>query len=400
MNFIQNIQHIGDQILNFLKSINFIILLFLLIIICHILLLVLRDKKYIDIFKKNKDQEDISITDLKELPLVNIVIPAWKEGETFRNCLTLIDQLSYPKLKVITNAGGADETIKIANSFKDKENFTVLYQKAGEGKIKAINDCLDYVFKGIIFLIDADIYLNDEILIKMIYPIINHDEEVVISALKPPNSILNVNIVKYLYINRSYQFRFKFSRYIYGVGSNACIKYEAIKKMGRFSEKRLSDDGISTGIDLASKGIKSFILINNKIQADTYPTKIIEYFRQNIRWLENALIYSIKNKKIRIIKFLGLVLVSLYLLLIPILLFLNLYLFSIGLLFLLSIYLKKVRKTIFYKLNNRNESIKLRIPFFLSLIYYIYLDLIINIVVFFEMIFFRKKYKKRKNLLP
>ncbi|HEC37432.1 MAG TPA: glycosyltransferase family 2 protein, partial [bacterium] len=396
---IQNFLNLGDQILNFLNSIYFVLLLFLLIVIYHILLLRLRDKKYIDILKKYKDQEEISINDLKDLPLVSVIVPAWKEGETFRNCLNFIDQLSYPRIKVFINAGGSKETLDIADSFKNNNKFTLLYQKEGEGKIKAINDCLDYIFEGIIFLVDADIYLNDEILIKMIYPIINQNEQVVISALRPPNSILNINLVKYLYINRCFQFRHKFSRYIYGVGSNACIKYEAIKKLGKFSEKKLSDDGAATGVDLASKGIKSFILINNKIQADTYPMNITEYFRQNLRWYENSLQYSIKSKKMRVIKFFGLFLVSIYLLIIPILLFLNISFFLIGLLFLLSIYLKKIRKIIFYKLNNKDESLKLGLAFFLYLIFYIYLDLLINIIVFFEMLFYRKAYKKRKNLL-
>ncbi|KKM95906.1 hypothetical protein LCGC14_1183540 [marine sediment metagenome] len=399
MSLIQTIQYIGNYILNFLNSINFIIILLLLIITYHILLLVLRDKIYIDSIKKYKDPEDISINCLKELPLVNIVVPAWNEGETFKKCLRLINQLSYPKLKVITNAGGSKETISIANSFKNKDNFTIIYQKAGEGKIRAINDCLGYINEGLIFLIDADIYLNDEILIKMIYPIINRDEKVVISLLRPSNSIINYNIVKYLYINRSFEFRHKFSRYVYGVAPNACIKYEVIKEIGKFTEKRFSDDGLSIGMDFSTIGIKSFILVDNKIQADNYPFKIIEYFNQNIRWLENNLFTSIKNKKIRIIKFLGLVLISLYLLIFPFILFFNIYFFLIGLLFLLSIYLKKVRKIVFYKLTNKNESIKFGLIFLLNLILYIYLDSIINIIVFTEMLFFRKAYKKRKNFL-
>jgi len=126
--------------------------LFFLISIYHVLLLILRDRRYIVILRSyNKDPEDISINDLKELPLVNIIVPAWKEGEYFRDCLILITQLSYPKLKVIINAGGSKETIEIANSYKMNKNFTVLHQDVGGGKIKAINDCLEYISEGVIF---------------------------------------------------------------------------------------------------------------------------------------------------------------------------------------------------------------------------------------------------------
>ncbi|KKN21936.1 hypothetical protein LCGC14_0920310 [marine sediment metagenome] len=125
MDLIQNFLNLGDQILNFLNSIYFVLLLFLLIVIYHILLLRLRDKKYIDILKKYKDQEEISINDLKDLPLVSVIVPAWKEGETFRNCLNFIDQLSYPRIKVFINAGGSKETLDIADSFKNNNTCSL-----------------------------------------------------------------------------------------------------------------------------------------------------------------------------------------------------------------------------------------------------------------------------------
>ena len=64
---------------------------------------------------------------MKSFPLLNIFIPAWKEGEVFENCLNSITKLNYPNIKVIVNTGGSEETINIANSFKKYQNFIVLY---------------------------------------------------------------------------------------------------------------------------------------------------------------------------------------------------------------------------------------------------------------------------------
>jgi len=115
------------------------------------------------------------------------------------------------------------------------------------------------------------------------------------------------------------------------VASNACIKHEVIKAIGRFSEKRLADNGISTGIDLSLKGIKTYMLNGKKIQSLTYPTKIKEYFHQNIRWIENYLLSTVGHKKLKIVKHFGLVILLIYILVFPLLIFSNLGFFLIGL---------------------------------------------------------------------
>ncbi|MBY9005952.1 MAG: glycosyltransferase family 2 protein, partial [Candidatus Lokiarchaeota archaeon] len=109
--------------------------------------------KYIIEFNSYQDPEIISLDDLESLPLVNIIVPAWKEGKEFERCLNSIKSLSYPNLKIIVNAGGNEETMRIAESFKKNNNFIILHQKSGAdrpslGKIKAINDCLKYIEEG------------------------------------------------------------------------------------------------------------------------------------------------------------------------------------------------------------------------------------------------------------
>ena len=138
--------------------------------------------------------------------MVNIIIPAWKEGEILRGCLFSITKLEYPRLQVIINAGGSEETVNIANSFKADCKFNIIYQKAGEGKVKAINDCLNHITEGIIYLIDADMYLTDKIFLSTIYEVINKHKEIVVARDKPHESIKNKDLVKYICINRNFKF--------------------------------------------------------------------------------------------------------------------------------------------------------------------------------------------------
>ena len=84
-------------------------------------------------------------------------------------------------------------------------------------------------------LIDADVYLNDESIIRMILPIVNENEVLVVSALKPHKSIINKGIVKFIYINRNNRLRKKLSRYSSRVvGPSTAIKHDIIKKIGKF----------------------------------------------------------------------------------------------------------------------------------------------------------------------
>ena len=149
--------------------------------------------KYIRTLKRFEEQKVITLEDLKETPLVNIFVPAWKEGEVFEGCLLNITKLIYPNLKVIVNAGGKDQTIRIANSFKKFENFIIIHQKKGGGKINAINDCLPLVTEGLICLMDADLYIKDEDLLKTLNIIISKNEDIVVSSLKPHRSQINKN---------------------------------------------------------------------------------------------------------------------------------------------------------------------------------------------------------------
>ena len=106
MLYMTNINNFLNQIkllLDFIFTINFFIIIVLLIFIYHSLFYLLRDRKYIKNYRSYKDPENILEDDLISFPLVNIIVPAWKEGELFRQCLSSITHLSYPNIRVIVN---------------------------------------------------------------------------------------------------------------------------------------------------------------------------------------------------------------------------------------------------------------------------------------------------------
>ena len=400
---------ITKNILDFLSSINAFFIIISLVFIFQVLNLIIRDKKHINVLKEFEDPKEISIKDLRYLPIVNIIIPAWKEGKEFQDCLNSIVKLKYPELKIIVNAGGSEETINIAKSFKKYSNFTILHQKGGKsraaiGKIKALNDCLDYVSEGILYLIDADCYITDDLLLRMIYPIINQDEDVVIGAgIRPLKSIENVDLVKYLQISTNRFFKEKFTRHykIRISGANTTVNFKAMEQIGRFTENRNIAEDVSRGLDILSKGFNIYSLIDYRscIYTD-FPKTFKELLEQRKRQIENALINSFRNKRVKIIlKFLALLLGSLYILVFPLFLLLHYGLFFIGVYILLFMYLKKIRYYIFFRrIVDKKYYTKFRMRFFIKIIFYIYIEMISTILIPFDLILYKKKLKKKNKV--
>ncbi|MFX0017189.1 MAG: glycosyltransferase [Promethearchaeota archaeon] len=390
------------QILNFIFSKWFIIFLFIFIILYHIILFFIRDKQYINAFRKNINPKVNSIEDLIDTPLVNVIIPAWKEGEIFKLCMQKLAELNYPKLKIIINAGGNEETMKIANSFNKFENFLIIEQKAGGGKIKAINDALKLVERGIVCILDADVSLGFSTLLTMLYKIINEKIDVVVAELKPIKSILGSDLIIYLFINRNPRFRSKFTNYgRIELTQCACLNYNVILNIGEFTEKRLYGDGKAMANDIINKNYKIYQLSEPIAESYNYPNKISKFIRQNIRWVENGFFFNLKKNKIKVIvKFLILIFFSLYIIAFPFLIFINIYLVLIGASILIYFYLKKIREVIFFKKTTDKEYFgKLGVFFYFKILLYIYIEALMNIYIFFELLIFQdKKLKKRKNI--
>lgn len=392
-------------IINFINSINFFLIIFLFSLIIQILMYLIRDRKFSRAFNSFKDPEKISIDDFKNTPKVNIIIPAWKEGKLFEKALISIKNLTYPKIKVIVNAGGTEETLSIANSFKKYDNFIILHQEGGAdrpslGKIKAVNDCLSHITEGVAYLIDADTYLTDEIIMRMVFPIVNYGEKIVVGGVRPLKDQEKMNFVKYLHMDRNNNFTVKFTRYSTKkaiAGTNTCFSYDVIKNLGKFSETRLYSTDGSMGMDITSKGYKIYRQhhYGHRIFVD-FPTTVKQYIHQKIVWTENRLNHAISEKQFfRLLKIIILDFLSFYIIISPFLIFLNYALFFIGVGIFVNIYLKKIRKYIFFKLTlGQQHPIKFPKSLFLRLIFYIYIEAINNFIIPFHFLIYKIKIKK------
>lgn len=390
----------------FAKNIFFLIIIGLIILIYNVFMHFFKDRGFSRAVLKNIDPKINSLEELKDFPLLNIIVPAWKEGILFKDCLSSISKLKYPNIKVIVNAGGSEETINIANEFKKFKNFIILLQSGGKekaalGKIKALNECLIHVSEGLLYLTDADCYITDDLILRLINPLINGNEDIVIGAgTRPLISQEKHHIVKYALFSRFGFFKTKYTKYHKTMvsGANTCLKYEVIESIGKFNEDRIIAEDVSRGYDILSKGFKVFWLSDygSRIYTD-YPITIKETLKQRKRYIENFLMYGYFQKNLmRIIKVILLFLSSIFLIIFPIFVFINLGLFFICILTFAGIYFNRIRRYIFFKIVvDRKYYHKFPKIIFIKMFFYIYLEILANVATLFGLYSFRKQVKNR-----
>ena len=179
-------------------------------------------------------------------------------------------------------------------------------------------------------------------------------------------------------------------------GQNTCVKFEVINSFGKFLEDKKYATDKSMAEDMYSEGFKPYRLrdFRSRIFVD-FSTKIREFIHQRVIWAENSLFFSYKYKKLKFLKHLLLLILSLYILVSPFLILLNFGFFVIGIILFLSFYLKKIRKYLFFKLTTGKEySIDYNIVFFFKLIYYLLVEALINIIIPFHLVLYYRHIKK------
>ena len=89
--------------------------------------------------------KDKNRKELKEFPVVSVIIPAYNESERVSKTIESALSLDYPKDKleiIAVNHGSTDNTLEILNNYKDKIKIINLQRNENERKGAAINAAL------------------------------------------------------------------------------------------------------------------------------------------------------------------------------------------------------------------------------------------------------------------
>ncbi len=129
--------------------------------IFYFLTIISPDKK---VYKKNKNYR----------PMVSIIIPVWNEGssngERLRKTVESLLNCDYPKDKleiIIVNDGSTDNSLSIARSY-EKDGVKVFTHNKSKGKTNAVNIGLKNSKGEFIAALDADSFIEADVLDKLI----------------------------------------------------------------------------------------------------------------------------------------------------------------------------------------------------------------------------------------
>ena len=107
---------------------------------------------------------------------VSIVIPMYNESRYIGRCLDSLLNQSYQDFEIILiDDGSKDNTVKIAEWYKNKTDLTILQQK-NSGPGKARNRWAKEAKGDIIVLVDADMFFDKDFIKYLVDPILTEKE--------------------------------------------------------------------------------------------------------------------------------------------------------------------------------------------------------------------------------
>lgn len=241
--------------------------------------------------------------ELQVFPLVTIAIPAYNEQKSIAATIASVLSLDYPtggwELLVVDD-GSTDATAKIVTEIiqKNKRNNVLLLQQQNKGKGAALNAALQSA-KGEYFVcLDADSFVEQSALKKMLPHFHDKNVAAVLPFLKiynPQKTLEKLQWYEYL-VNMFYKELMGIVNCVHVTpGPFSIYRTETLKKIGCFDEQNLTED-LEIALRLQWHHYKIIQLMDTEVQT-IGPETLKELYLQRNRWFKGATLNAIKYRK-------------------------------------------------------------------------------------------------------
>lgn len=228
------------------------------------------------------------LSDWPELPLVSVLVAAWNEAAHIERHIESFLSLRYPHKELILCAGGTDDTYALAQRYAG-ETVTLLEQRPGEGKQRALARSLPHARGEIVFLTDVDGLLDDDACERTLYLVATGKELVCTGGSRPIPQLLTHSFVllqaasdHYMYSNS------EAPAYLPGLlGRNCALKRSLLEETQALSVPAPTGTDYVLAQVLTEAGVPIRQIRDSQIQTE-YPHTIRGYIRQQRRWLRNV----------------------------------------------------------------------------------------------------------------
>jgi cellulose synthase/poly-beta-1,6-N-acetylglucosamine synthase-like glycosyltransferase len=261
----------------------FVSIYFLVILI----ILYIKNRKNLNFYPKNSN-----------FPSLSILVPAYNEEKTIRESIDKIFSEGYKNLLevIVINDGSTDKTKEIVLSLINKYGKKLkLINKENSGKANSLNRAIGIAKGEIIGIIDADSFPIKNSFDKMTGYFQDKCVGAVTAACTPRNRktlLEKLQTIEYKVIALSRKL-LEYIDSIYVVpGSLSFYRAEALKQIGGFDEKNLTED-IESTFHLLENNWKIKMSLSARVTT-TVPNRIKPWFKQRVRWTVGG--FQVLNK--------------------------------------------------------------------------------------------------------
>lgn len=223
------------------------------------------------------------------LPTVSVLVPAWNEASHLPRLAQSFHALRYPHKELVLVAGGEDGSFSLAQSLAGQD-VLVLEQTPGEGKQRALRKGLTLCSGEVIFLTDADCFLEDEPFERTLLPLLE-GEAVATGSRCPLSAQIRIPFIVYQWLLHEYG-AWRNPPYLQGLeGRNAALHRHILDKLGGFQHPAPIGTDAALAARLAAAGIRIRYLPASRMQTE-HPYQVSAYLRQQSRWQRNLLLHG------------------------------------------------------------------------------------------------------------
>ena len=221
---------------------------------------------------------------LKTFPEISLIVPAYNEAKTIRNCVQSLQVLNYPNYDVtVVDDGSTDNTFEETSRCSGVK----IIQQENQGKPRALNNGIRSSTGDIIVTVDADTTIDKEALGKIAERFaLNKQLGAVAGNVKvnPEPKIMNaVQSAEYATgINLVRKGQSVLGCVMIVPGPIAALKREAVEKVGYFSDDTFAED-----FDITAKILKAGYRVEYEEKSLAYtdaPKNTEDLIKQRRRW--------------------------------------------------------------------------------------------------------------------
>jgi cellulose synthase/poly-beta-1,6-N-acetylglucosamine synthase-like glycosyltransferase len=218
---------------------------------------------------------------------VSILIPAYNEEDSIKKTIEAALKSKYKNiLEIIAiNDGSKDRTAEIVRELERKYKKVKLFDKKNSGKADSINQALKIVKGELVVVLDADSYVCEDAIEKMIgYFDVKSVASVTgrILVYNRKSALEKFQAAEYAII----AFTRKLLEFIDGIwvtpGALSMYRKSALIKVGGFSTKNITED-----VEITWRLIKNEYNIRMCLAGGTYtvvPSNFKKWWKQRVRW--------------------------------------------------------------------------------------------------------------------